>query len=100
MLAKEDGTEKKSDRGKRTVREKQKTEPPRMKVRCPLCKWDHDWKPYWACELCDARFDTFVTKAHCPDPTCGNSWELTWCPRCGNPSPHLDWYVKEGPRTS
>jgi hypothetical protein len=71
-----------------------------MKVRCPLCKWDHDWKPYWACELCERASATFVTKAHCPDPTCGNSWELTWCPRCGNPSPHLGTYVKEGPRTS
>ena|SRR5688500_9340100 len=67
----------------------------RVKIRCPLCAWKHDWKAHWGCELCGAVFDTFRTRAHCPDPTCGNSWKLTWCPKCHRPSPHEDWYVHE-----
>ena len=72
-----------------------------LRIRCPLCKWNHDWRPHWMCELCDAVFDTFLTRAHCPDPTCGNSWELTWCPTCHQPSPHEDWWVKiSGPSST
>jgi len=67
----------------------------RPRIRCPRCAWEHDWRPHWGCELCDAVFDTFVTRACCPDPTCGNTWRLTWCPSCHQPSPHADWYVTE-----
>jgi hypothetical protein len=67
----------------------------RADIRCPQCSWQHDWEAHWGCELCETVFDTFVTHAICPEKTCGNSWKLTWCPMCQQPSPHEDWYVRE-----
>jgi hypothetical protein len=66
-----------------------------VRIRCPLCGWKHDGRAHWGCELCGSIFDTFETGARCPEATCGNSWHLTWCPSCGDPSPHEEWYVEE-----
>jgi DNA-directed RNA polymerase subunit RPC12/RpoP len=61
-----------------------------QRIRCPICGWLPDGKPYWGCEKCFAQFDTFKTHAHCP--TCGNSWTFTQCIACGTQSPHDEWY--------
>lgn len=62
------------------------------RIRCPLCGWQPDGKPYWMCEKCFAVFDTFETHAHCPTPKCGNSWTYTECIACHMLSPHEEWY--------
>jgi len=67
----------------------------RKRIRCPACGWQPDGKPYWQCELCLTIFDTFKTRAHCPNPPCDNSWELTQCIRCGVLSPHDEWYARK-----
>jgi hypothetical protein len=75
----------------------------RVRIRCPLCGWEPDGKPYWGCEKCYAVFDTFKTRAHCPnafkapsDPGyCNNSWHETQCIGCHRMSPHDDWYAEE-----
>jgi hypothetical protein len=63
------------------------------RIRCPHCSWQPDGKPYWQCERCFSAFDTFMTRAHCPNRTCGNSWSHTQCIRCGILSPHEHWYA-------
>ena len=63
------------------------------KIRCPLCKWQPDGKPYWQCERCLTSFDTFKTRARCP--ACPNRWHLTQCIACHKMSPHDDWYTDE-----
>jgi hypothetical protein len=68
-------------------------DPSRQRIRCPACGWVPDGKPHWECELCLTRFDTFKTRAHCPQ--CPNSWHLTECILCWEHSPHEDWYADE-----
>jgi len=65
----------------------------RERIRCPRCAWEPDGEAYWGCELCGAVFDTFATRARCPE--CPNRWTHTWCPGCGRMSRHEDWYVEE-----
>jgi hypothetical protein len=72
----------------------------RPHIRCPRCEWRHDWRRHWGCECCGVHFDTFVTRANCPDSGCGKSWTFTWCPGCGECSPHEDWYAAIGPRSN
>ncbi|HBQ19296.1 MAG TPA: hypothetical protein DEF51_51935 [Myxococcales bacterium] len=62
----------------------------RRRIRCPLCEWEPDGKPYWICELCHAQFDTFETHASCPE--CPNRWKHTQCIGCNRMSLHEDWY--------
>jgi putative SOS response-associated peptidase YedK len=64
-----------------------------VRIRCPRCRWEHDFRPWWQCERCLVTFDTFLTRAHCP--SCDNSWRETWCPKCHRPSPHEAWYVHD-----
>jgi hypothetical protein len=66
------------------------------KIRCPHCHWQPDGKPYWQCEICFTVFDTFQTRAHCPNRLCGNSWQDTQCILCGVLSPHEKWYESNG----
>ncbi|MDM8557307.1 hypothetical protein [Candidatus Parabeggiatoa sp. HSG14] len=68
------------------------TKKKRKQIRCPLCGWQPDGKPYWMCEKCFAVFDTFKTHAHCPAPKCGNSWAYTQCIACHQQSLHEKWY--------
>jgi len=65
----------------------------RTKIRCPKCTWEHDWNPHWGCERCHAIFDTFVTRATCPD--CAKTWADTLCPSCSRWSRHDDWYCED-----
>lgn len=65
----------------------------RRRIRCPHCGWEPDGRPRWQCELCFAVFDTFETRASCPE--CPNRWRETQCPKCGEVADHEDWYVDE-----
>ena len=58
-------------------------------VQCPVCRWEPDGGKHWKC-TCGHRWNTFDTKAKCPN--CKTQWEDTWCPNCGNSTPHDDWY--------
>jgi hypothetical protein len=71
------------------------TKKKQRRIRCPLCGWQPDGKPYWGCEKCFATFDTFKTHAHCPNQKCGNSWSYTQCIACNRQSPHEEWYENE-----
>ncbi len=61
-----------------------------IKIECPKCEWMPDGKPHWRCS-CGHTWNTFETKAKCP--ACGKQWENTYCPGCGETSPHKDWYI-------
>lgn len=63
------------------------------RIRCPHCGWQPDGKPYWQCERCFTAFDTFTSRAHCPNRACANTWPNTQCIRCGILSPHEQWYA-------
>ncbi len=67
----------------------------KRRIRCPICNWEPDGKPYWMCEKCFVTFDTFKTRAHCPNTECGNSWDKTQCIQCHELSYHDNWYVDE-----
>ena len=60
------------------------------KIACPKCEWEPDGKPYWHCDNCQARFDTFETTAICPN--CRKQFRDTQCIACREFSPHPDWY--------
>src|SRR5262249_313875 len=52
---------------------------PRHKgVACPACRAAPIIGPYWGCDLCHERFDTFAHRAVCP--RCGKNFPQTKCP--------------------
>ena len=65
-----------------------------MEIKCPECKKEPIRGKRWHCEKCGETFDTVETKAKCPNPDCGNSWEWTQCEFCYERSPHKDWWTK------
>jgi Zn-dependent protease len=57
---------------------------------CPSCD-SHPLKgPFWQCEQCGARFDTFTHQAECPG--CGKQSATTTCPECQRAHPIWAWY--------
>jgi hypothetical protein len=72
----------------------------REDVKCPKCAWRPERKKaLWKCDACNARFDTFETRATCPN--CSKTFEETACVGCHQMSPHEDWWEKkpERPKT-
>jgi DNA-directed RNA polymerase subunit RPC12/RpoP len=69
-------------------------------VRCPLCAWRPTAASRWCCwwsegpeayfVSCGAEWNTFTTRGRCPG--CQHQWQWTSCLRCGEWSPHEDWY--------
>jgi hypothetical protein len=70
-------------------------------IRCPLCAWRPSDTSSWSCvwtpgspeprfPACGANWNTFATRGRCPD--CNHQWRWTSCLRCGQWSPHDDWY--------
>jgi Zn-dependent protease len=57
---------------------------------CPSCHANPPSGPFWLCEHCATRFDTFTTRGKCP--ACG-AWYLdTTCPHC-RARHHIDrWF--------
>ncbi|MDP2386614.1 MAG: DUF4272 domain-containing protein [Bacteroidota bacterium] len=72
-------------------------------IECPVCEWPPDGEEHWQC-TCGHAWNTFDTKGKCP--SCNFQWEETYCPACGQTSPHNDWYsgamkpgTDDGPET-
>jgi hypothetical protein len=57
---------------------------------CPSCHAAPPVGGFWICNKCRTRFDTFEHEAVCPN--CGNSFDLTGCPSCGQSNPMSSWY--------
>jgi len=62
------------------------------RIRCPKCQWSPDPEARWSCR-CRHLWNTFQTRGLCP--ACGYRWTITACLRCGETSPHTEWYPKE-----
>jgi len=61
---------------------------------CPACKTAPHIGNYWSCPQCKKAFDTFASKAQCPD--CRTSFASTKCPECGESNPLDRWVVQTG----
>jgi hypothetical protein len=62
------------------------------RIRCPKCQWRPEADARWSCR-CRHLWNTFETRGLCP--ACGYQWTATACLRCGQMSPHSEWYAKE-----
>jgi len=67
-----------------------------VRIRCPQCRWRPARHDRWQCD-CGCTWNTFETRGRCPE--CQKQWRHTKCPRCGEWSPHDDWYVQEPDKT-
>jgi hypothetical protein len=57
---------------------------------CPNCSIGPPRGPFWVCEHCQTRFDTFDTRGKCP--ACGAWYLEPQCPHCRR-SNHIDrWF--------
>src|SRR5262249_4350745 len=65
------------------------TMPRRAGYACPVCGEAQIIAPFWICQKCRARFDTFETNAFCPN--CGEEFPVTGCFECGEARPLADW---------
>jgi Zn-dependent protease len=63
--------------------------PRREGFACPACKSPPLIGEYWICNRCRRKFDTFVSKAVCPQ--CGAQFAETRCFDCGRSHPMNDW---------
>ncbi|MGL4554542.1 MAG: site-2 protease family protein [Gemmataceae bacterium] len=58
---------------------------------CPACHAAPPAGPFWSCDECQARFDTFDTRGKCP--SCGAWFLRTACPHCRE-THHIDrWFA-------
>jgi len=58
---------------------------------CPWCKAAPPVGNYWKCGQCGQPFDTFQTRAVCPQ--CAAQFATTKCLDCGRPHPMSEWIV-------
>lgn len=65
---------------------------PKRIVQCPACEWQPDGEKHWSC-TCGHVWNTFKTRGKCP--SCKTQWEMTWCPGCGQSTPHEEWYLTQ-----
>lgn len=63
--------------------------PRRQGFACPSCKTAPPVGPFWTCNQCNTRFDTFQTGGVCPQ--CSARFENTTCLDCRQPSPMAQW---------
>jgi hypothetical protein len=65
--------------------------PGNPEIRCPQCGYRPRAEDRWQCiPSCATLWHTFWTGGVCPG--CGYRWAKTQCPKCGELSPHKDWY--------
>jgi hypothetical protein len=62
-----------------------------LSIRCPKCQWRPGEQSVWSCK-CRHRWNTFSTGGRCPE--CNFQWTVTSCHRCGELSPHSEWYLQ------
>jgi len=58
---------------------------------CPSCHAAPPQGALWKCSQCGTAFDTFLTRAICPN--CGAQFEVTRCVDCGQLNPISAWSV-------
>lgn len=63
--------------------------PRREGFSCPACKSAPPRGELWKCHKCLIEFDTFESRAVCPQ--CGTPFPVTVCFDCGRPSPMSEW---------
>jgi Zn-dependent protease len=56
---------------------------------CPACQAEPPVGPFWLCQRCQTRFDTFATGAVCPN--CQARFETTSCGQCGASRLMSEW---------
>ncbi len=62
---------------------------------CPSCEAHPPKGPYWQCDVCRARFDTFAHQGECPG--CGQRFEVAACLDCQRAHPIWAWYDSDEP---
>ena len=62
---------------------------------CPACGTAPHAYPFWMCNKCRMKFDTFATGARCP--TCAAVFDTTRCTTCGAAHPLSAWQVSPPP---
>jgi Zn-dependent protease len=67
--------------------------PRRKAAACPSCGAAPIIGPYWVCDLCHERFDTFAHRAVCP--RCGKTFLQTTCQECRQSAPIVEWFRGE-----
>lgn len=65
--------------------------PRRQGFACPSCRTAPPVGPFWTCNHCNTRFDTFQTGGVCPQ--CSARFENTTCLDCRQSSPIAQWQV-------
>src|SRR3989475_2043921 len=65
--------------------------PRRAGFACPACNQPPAIGPFWRCDKCLKPFDTFETRAVCPN--CGAQFDLTRCMDCGALRPMSQWLL-------
>jgi Zn-dependent protease len=63
--------------------------PRRQGFACPSCRTAPPLGPFWKCNQCSTKFDTFQTGGACPQ--CSARFETTTCLDCRNSSPIAEW---------
>jgi Zn-dependent protease len=58
---------------------------------CPSCKASPPVGSFWVCAQCRKPFDTFQTRAVCPN--CAAQFSVTACMDCGKANPMSQWSV-------
>jgi len=66
--------------------------PRREGFACPSCKVAPPVGNYWKCSRCGKAFDTFQSRATCPN--CGVDYPLTMCLDCRKQNPLSGWAVQ------
>jgi Zn-dependent protease len=58
---------------------------------CPTCHAAPLLGAFWKCTKCQARYDSFLSQATCPQ--CGAQEPMTQCAHCGRFHPISEWYA-------
>jgi Zn-dependent protease len=69
--------------------------PRHEEFRCPKCENSPPAGYLWKCNHCGQAFDTFTTRAICPN--CGTNFPETTCMDCGQASPMTEWLSSSVP---
>ena len=71
--------------------------PRRQGFACPSCRTAPPVGPFWSCNQCKTRFDTFETGGVCPQ--CSARFTTTTCLDCRRASPMAEWQAGYVPGT-
>ena len=63
--------------------------PRRLGLACPACHVAPPLGPFWTCNKCATRFDTFETGGICP--SCSQRFDKTTCLDCRQQAPIAEW---------